>query len=186
MAKIPLESNACTKRSTAKGSRLTPSWSGGKTASPWMDRIILPILGPHHDDRHFQKRTLAPEAPIREHHHAAMSMVMVAKLERARKDCKSTTKILTSLQQKQRRQNSFVFLRTREYRKDHRSSIASRTGMAEPKLENLMVANFLCIILTTLVATRTSRLSVARTPRHSVARSQFVDRVMATYSFKAT
>ena len=42
-------------------------------------------------------------------------------------------------------------------------------------------------ILTTMVATPTPRrLSMARTPRHSMARSQLVERVMATDSFKAT
>ena len=58
--------------------------------------------------------------------------------------------------------------------------------MAEPKLENLLVANFLFIIFTTMVATRTPRHSMARTPRHPMARSQLVERVMASDSFKAT
>ena len=58
--------------------------------------------------------------------------------------------------------------------------------MAESKLENLLVATFFFMILTTMVATRTSRLSMARTPRLSMARSQVLERVMATDSFKAT
>ena len=49
--------------------------------------------------------------------------------------------------------------------------------MAQPKLENPLVANFLFLIFTTVVATRT--------PRHSMARSTLVERVMATDSFKA-
>ena len=57
--------------------------------------------------------------------------------------------------------------------------------MAESNLENLLVAtSFLFIVLTTMVATRTSRLSMARTPRHSMARSQVVERVMATDSWQ--
>ena len=50
--------------------------------------------------------------------------------------------------------------------------------MAQPKVGNSLVANFLFIIFTTMVA--------SRTPRHSMARSNLVDRVMATDSFKAT
>ena len=50
--------------------------------------------------------------------------------------------------------------------------IASRIRMDESKLENLFLAIFfLFIILTKLVTTRTSRTSITRTPRHTMARS---------------
>ena len=52
-------------------------------------------------------------------------------------------------------------------------------------MENLQVATFfLFIIFTKLVAMRTSRLSVAPTPRHSMARSPALERVMALDSFR--
>ena len=42
------------------------------SASPRMHRIILPILGLIHDDRHLLHRTLASKAPVREHHHVGL------------------------------------------------------------------------------------------------------------------
>ena len=52
--------------------------------------------------------------------------------------------------------------------------------MDESRLENFPVATFfLFIIFTKLVATRTSRLSMASTPRSPMARSQVAERVKA-------
>ena len=71
-----------------------------------------------------------------------------------------------------------------------RWSIVSRIRMDESKLENLFLAAFfLFIIFTKLVATRTSRLSMAWTPKHSTARSPMakspvVEKVKATDSLQ--
>ena len=52
--------------------------------------------------------------------------------------------------------------------------------MDESTLEDLFLATFfLFIIFTKLVATRTSRLSMASTPRSPMARSQVAERVKA-------
>ena len=78
----------------------------------------------------------------------------------AGKDFNTMTKIVTSRRQEQGRQNSCI------------------PGMAQPKLEEKLLASFFFIIFTTVVATRT--------PRHSMARSKMVERVMAADPFKAT
>ena len=112
MAKRPLESNEYPKGSKKEGSRLhCDQVARGRkvstlSASSWMDRGILPIPGPPHDDRHLVHRTLAPEALVRKHHHAGIDDRQ-AGLMRARKKSKSTTQPLTSLRQEQGRQNSF-------------------------------------------------------------------------------
>ena len=76
MATRPLESNGCQKRSMGKG---TPLRSDGKRTNnieilskPIDRQKILPVPGLPHDDRHLLHRTLASEAPVREHHHAGM------------------------------------------------------------------------------------------------------------------
>ena len=133
-----------------------------------MDRRNWSIPGPPHDDRHLVHRTLARQAPVREHHHAGMQWwrspswtdASTKKLWAHYANChKSSTRTRTT-----------EFLYSEEWEstaKTIRWSIASRPGMAEPKLENLLVANFLFIIFTIMVATRT--------PRHSMARSKFVE-----------
>ena len=67
-------------------------------AHEW-NRIILPMPGPPHDDRHLQHRTLAPEAPVRKHHHAMMIIAKMDRCEREKFFFKSTTQPLTSLRQ---------------------------------------------------------------------------------------
>ena len=90
---------------------------------------------------------------------------------KARKDFKPTTKILASLRQEQGRQ--FFQSKERENEtKTIRWCIASRIRMDESKLEYLFLATFFLFnILTKLVPSRTSRLSMAWTPRHPMARS---------------
>ena len=114
---------------------------------------------------------------------------------RERRNSKPTTKILTSLRQEQGRHNFFYSEDRENEAKTIRWSVASRIGMDESTLVNLLLTTFLLfIILTTMVATRTSRLSTARTPRHSMARSpmarspmaraQVMERVTATDSWQ--
>ena len=155
--------------------------------SSWMDRRILAIPGPPHDNRHLFYRTLAPEAPVR----GTITLVCnddgrQARPMRARKGFKLTTKILTSLRQEQGRQNSFIPKNERVRQRPFGEALPADQEWQNNKLENLLVATFLFIILTTMVATRPSRHSMARTPRHSMARSQLVGRVMAADSFKDT
>ena len=104
---------------------------------------------------------------------------------RARKDFKTTTKILTSLRQEQGRQNSFIPKNERVRQRNFNEALRTELEWQSPNWKNLLVATFfLFIILTTMVATRTSRPSMARTPRHSMARSQVVERVMAADSMQ--
>ena len=86
---------------------------------------------------------------------------------KARRDFRPTTKILASLRQEVGRQKSFI----PKNAKTIRWSTASRVRMDESKLEDLFLATFFFVIFTKLVATRTSILSMAWTPRHSMARS---------------
>ena len=76
VAKRPLESNGCPKRSKKDQDSIVIGWQedekyrNSQKAHGWTR--ILPILEPPHDDRHLLHRTLAPEALVREHHHVGM------------------------------------------------------------------------------------------------------------------
>ena len=168
-----LESNGCQKRSkeTWLGyyhNLVATAWEVQKfSASPWMDGRILPILALPHDDRHLLHRTLASEAPVRERHHVGMQRWGSSSWTmKARRELRPTTKILASLRQELGRQNSFI----PKNAKTIRWSTASRVRMDESQLEDLFLATSF-VIFTKLVATRTSILSMAWTPRHSMARS---------------
>ena len=84
------------------------------------------------------------------------------------------TDALIGLQQAQGRQNSYTPKKKEIRAKTIRRRIASEIGMVESKLnDSFRAIFFLFIIFTKLVATwtRTSRLSMAWTPKHSMARS---------------
>ena len=91
-----------------------------------------------------------------------------AGLMRAREDFKSTTHNLAVLQREQGRQNAYTPKNERARQRPFDE--ASRADLS-------VVANFLFIIFTTMVATRT--------PRRSMARSTVVERLMPTDSFNA-
>ena len=93
--------------------------------SSWMDRGILPIPGPPHDDRHLVHRTLAPEALVRKHHHAGIDDRQ-AGLMRARKN-PSPLRNLSQVFDKNKDDRIPFFPRTREYGKDHSTKHCEQT-----------------------------------------------------------
>ena len=149
------------------------------SASPWMDRGILPILGLSHDDRHLLHRTRASEAPVREHHHVGVqrwgssSWTNECK-KRFQTHCENSRK--SSIRT---RTTEFTNSEERENEaKTIRWNIASRIRMDESKFEDLFLATFfLFIIVVKLVATRTrtSRLLMAWTRDHQWQDHQWRD-----------
>ena len=96
------------------------------------------------------------------------------------KDFNTTTKFLASLRQDQGRQNSFIPKNERMRQRPFDEALRPELKLDESNLENLLLATFfLFIISTKLVAARTSKRSMARSP---MARSQVVKRVKATDS----
>ena len=102
-----------------------------------MVRRILPIHGPPHDDRHLLHRTLAPEAPVRKHHHAGMQWWWSPSWTEA-----SAKRFEAHHANPHKRTTEFPHPEERRSTaKTIRWSIASRPGTAAPKLEHLPVAN---------------------------------------------
>ena len=115
MPKRPLECNGCLKRSKKEWRRLHCDQVARRrkvstfSKSSWMDRRILPIPGPPHDDRHLLQRTMAPEAPVRKDHRAGMQWWWSPSwTDASAKRFLSNTQTLTSLRKEQGRQNSFI------------------------------------------------------------------------------
>ena len=97
-----------------------------------------------------------------------------------------TTRILTGLRQEQGRQNSFIpkneRVRQRPFDEALRADLEWQSQLWKTFWSRLSSST----PSQKMVATRTPTLSMAPTPRHSMTRSQLVERVMATDSLKAT
>ena len=91
---------------------------------------------------------------------------------------KSTTQPLAALQREQGRQDAHIPKNERARQRPIDDALRADLEWQQPKMEIPLFANFLFIIFTTMVATRT--------PRHSMARSTVVERVTATDSSNAT
>ena len=180
MAKRQLESNGCPKRTMETQSRLHFDQVELRrkvskfSASPWMDRRISPILELPHDDRHLLHRTsLAPEAPVR----GTVTLVcndedLQAGQMRARKDFKPTTQSLASLRQELGWQNSFIPKNERVRQRPVDETLRAELEWQSQNWKTCWSLPF-SSSSSSQQWTRTSRsrLSMARTQRHSVARS---------------
>ena len=128
MAKRPLEGNGCPDGKLTKSVENLRNDMDGQEFCQNLDHLTIDIscTAPWHQ-RHWYENTIMLVSNDDDGQAAPM---------RARKDVKSTTQTLTNLRQEQGRHNSCM--------------------MAQPQLENLLVANFLFIIFTTIVAGNTN------------------------------
>ena len=100
-------------------------------------------------------------------------LMMIGKLDRCeREKCQTHHAKLSQVFDENKEDRTPMFRRTRGHAKDHSTKHCEQTW------------NGTAHIITTMVATRASRLSIVRTPRHSVARSQLVERVIATEPYR--
>ena len=140
-------------------------------------KIMLSVPGLPHDDRHLYS------APWHQRNRYENAILLVSNDDkqagpmRAQEDFKSTTHNFTVLQREQGRQNAYIPKNERARQRPFNEALRADLEWHSQNWRSHWSQNFLFIIFTTVLATRT--------PRRSVARSTLVERVMATDSFKA-
>ena len=171
----------------------TPLCSGGKrTKSIEILRELTDGQNNFADTWTTSRRSTSPDtAPWHQRHgyetpSCWYAMMMIAKLDRCEreKDFKSTTQTLTSLRQEQGRQNSKIPKNERVRQRPFDEALRADLEWQCPNWKNLTGRKLPLHHLHNNGGNTNTKNT--RTPRHSMARSQLVERVMATDSFKAT
>ena len=160
---MALESNGCPKRRKNNHKSIVLRWQNDEKVSKFSEK---PTDGQNNfaDTWTTSRRSTSPTAPWHQRHRYENTIILVSN---------DREKILSSLLKlsEQGRKNTCIPKNERVRQRPFDEALRADLGWQSQKLENLLVATFFFIILTTMVATRTPRHSMARSPRHSMARS---------------